>query len=181
MNVFYQTDRLILNILQPSWAPIILNFYKKNKDVLEPLEPARSDRFYTESFQRANLSLEYNSFFKNNYMRYWMFDKKNPDFPIGTICFSNFLRGAFNSCMIGYKLDKDYTKKGYMTEALNFLLHEVCFDYPLHRIEAYVMPDNTSSIRLLNKLGFKQEGYLHEFAKINNSWEDHFLYTYFNG
>lgn len=103
-----------------------------------------------------------------------MFDKKNPDFPIGTICFSNFLRGAFNSCMIGYKLDKDYTKKGYMTEALNFLLHEVCFDYPLHRIEAYVMPDNTSSIRLLNKLGFKQEGYLHEFAKINNSWEDHF-------
>ena len=68
-----------------------------------------------------------------------------------------------------------------MTEALNFLLHEICFNYPLHRIEAYVMPDNTSSIRLLNKLGFKQEGYLHEFAKINNSWEDHFLYTYFNG
>ena len=114
-------------------------------------------------------------------MRYWMFDKKNPDFPIGTICFSNFLRGAFSSCMVGYKLDKGYTKKGYMTEALNFLLPEVCFDYPLHRIEAYVMPDNTSSIRLLNKLGFKQEGYLHEFAKINNSWEDHFLYTYFNG
>ena len=53
MNVFYQTDRLILNILQPSWAPTVLNFYKKNKDVLEPLEPARSDRFYTESTRKS--------------------------------------------------------------------------------------------------------------------------------
>lgn len=181
MNVFYQTERLILNILPPLWAPAVLNFYKNNKDVLEGVEPARNSRFYTESFQKANLSVEYNSFFKNNYMRYWIFDKKNPDFPIGTICFSNFLKGAFKSCMVGYKLDKNHTGNGYMTEALRFLLPELCHNYPLHRIEAYVMPDNTGSIRLLNNLGFVKEGYLHSFAKINDKWEDHLLYTYFNG
>lgn len=181
MNAYYQTERLILNILQPSWAPVVLDFYKKNKNILEGLEPARSPRFYSESYQRTNLSLEYNSFFKKTYIRYWIFDKKNPDFPIGTICFSNFLKGAFKSCMVGYKLDNDYTGKGYMTEALSFLLPELCFDYPLHRIEAYVMPDNISSIRILNKLGFQKEGYLHSFALINNKWEDHLLYTYFNG
>ena len=83
--------------------------------------------------------------------------------------------------MVGYKLDSEHTGKGYMTEALKFLLPELCFDYPLHRIEAYVMPDNVSSIRLLNTLGFRKEGYLHSFAKINNNWEDHLLYTYFSG
>ena len=75
MNVFYQTERLILNILPPLWAPAVLSFYKNNKDVLEGVEPARNSRFYTESFQKANLSVEYNSFFKNNYMN--IVDKLN--------------------------------------------------------------------------------------------------------
>ena len=95
MNTFYQTDRLIINILQPSWAPVVLNFYKKNKDILENLEPARSDKFYTESFQRANLSLEYNNFFKNHYMRYWMFDKKKSRFSYRDYLFQQFFKGCF--------------------------------------------------------------------------------------
>lgn len=95
MNVFYQTERLILNILPPLWAPAVLNFYKNNKDVLEGVEPARNSRFYTESFQKANLSVEYNSFFKNNYMRYWIFDKKKSRFSYRDYLFQQFSKRCF--------------------------------------------------------------------------------------
>lgn len=179
MNVSYTTDRLNLMILQPSQADMILDFYERNRSFLEPYEPLRNSKFYTYKYQHSNATCEYNAFFKRSYMRYWLFTKENTSLPVGTVCFSDFKRGAFRSCMVGYKLDKDNCHKGYMHEALSFLLPIVCKDYMMHRIEAMVMPDNIPSIKLLEKLGFEQEGYLRSFAQINGKWEDHYLYTYF--
>lgn len=178
MNISYTTDRLRICLLQPSQADIVLDFYEKNRSFLEIHEPLRVSNFYTYKYQQSNLSCEYNAFFNRSYLRYWFFLKGNDSTPVGTVCFSNFKKGAFCSCMVGYKLDKDYCHKGYMYEVLSFLLPIVCKDYDMHRIEAMVMPDNTPSIKLLERLNFEQEGYLRSFAQINGKWEDHYLYTY---
>jgi ribosomal-protein-alanine N-acetyltransferase len=66
-----------------------------------------------------------------------------------------------------------------MKEALSYLLPLVQEEYGFCRIEAYVMPDNTASICLLEQLGFVKEGLLQKFAQINGHRQDHFLYTYF--
>ena len=47
----------------------------------------------------------------------------------------------------------------------------------LHRIEAACLPANARSIRLLEKSGFRREGYLHKYLKIAGAWEDHHLYS----
>lgn len=178
MLTTYKTDRLVLNILNPSRAGLVLDFYSKNRDFLEPHEPARTKLFYTLEFHRANLSCEYNSFIKQTHIRYWIFLGNIPDKLIGSVCFSNILKGAFSSCMIGYKLGMEYCGNGYMQEALSMLIPAICKAIPLHRIEAMVMPSNLPSIKLLGRMHFTEEGYLHSFAQINGVWEDHLLYSY---
>lgn len=180
MLTTYTTNRLILNILNPSKAGLVLNFYERNISFLEPHEPKRAENFYTLEFQRANMSCEYNAFIKQSYIRYWIFKKNHPEKVIGSICFSNILKGAFCSCMVGYKLDKDYCGNGYMQEALIKLIPIICKELSIHRIEAMVMPENIPSISLLTRLHFIEEGYLHSYAQINGEWQDHILYTYIN-
>lgn len=177
MYIRYQTERLELRILRPGEANAVLDFYERNRDFLEPVEPLRLNNFYTTEFQQNNLSWEYNAFVKSQYIRMWLFQQGGQT-PLGCISFSEFQKGVFGRCMLGYKLDKNACHHGYMHEALSCLLPIVAEEYHLHRIEAMVMPDNTSSILLLERLGFIREGYLHNFAQINGAWRDHLLYAY---
>lgn len=180
MRFEHQTKRLVLRVLSPDQADQVLQFYQRNRDFLAPYEPQRHPHFYSLSFQKSNLSYEYSSFLKSKYMRVWLFKKDAQQQPIGTVCFSNIRRAAFCSCVVGYKLDQACQQRGYMTEALSYLLPVVCREYQMRRIEAYVMPSNRSSIRLLEKLTFEREGLLHGYAKIMDTWQDHYLYTYHN-
>ena len=177
MLTYYQSERLELRILKPDSSSAVLDFYERNRNTLEPVEPLRPQYFYTITYQSRNLTWEYNAFLKSKYIRYWMF-RKNSNIPIGCVCFSEFQGGAFHRCMIGYKLDQTATGNGYMQEAIAFLLPLVAKHYEMHRFEAMVLPENESSIRLLEHLHFVREGYLHSFAQINGQYWDHLLYTY---
>jgi [ribosomal protein S5]-alanine N-acetyltransferase len=46
----------------------------------------------------------------------------------------------------------------------------------LHRIEAACIPENAPSIALLERNGFRREGYAHGFLRINGAWRDHVLF-----
>lgn len=63
---------------------------------------------------------------------------------------------------IGYALDRAQWGKGLMTEALTALFDYAFGDLSLHRIEADVDPRNGPSIGLLERLGFRREGYMRE-------------------
>lgn len=178
MQFTYQTDRLILKVLTPEYAASVCQFYLENKNFLEPFEPKRPDYFYTADFHSSNLLCEYNAFLKLSYFRYWLFLQEEPERPIGSVCFSNILHGAFQKCMIGYKLGENYCHHGYMQEALSLLIPLVMKEAHLHRIEAYVQPDNLPSIHLLSKLGFTEEGYLQKYAEILGIWTDHLIFSY---
>ncbi|MEH7303188.1 GNAT family N-acetyltransferase, partial [Neobacillus drentensis] len=55
---------------------------------------------------------------------------------------------------------------------------DLAFDeLQLHRVQAAVMPRNIASKRILEKTGFKKEGYSPRYLKINGSWEDHEIYA----
>ena len=69
---------------------------------------------------------------------------------------------------IGYELGRPYWRQGLMSEALNAIIDLGFRDMSLNRIDALVMPDNATSIRLLEKIGFKNEGLLREYE----NWGD---------
>lgn len=178
MQFIYQTNRLELRVLSSDYAPIVRNFYLNNRSFLEPFEPKHPENFFSIGFQQSNLYGEYQAFLRMNHIRFWLFLKNKPSSVIGSVCFSNIVRGAFQKCMVGYKLDRLHCHQGYMTEALSFLIPIITQELKLHRLEAYVQPDNNSSIALLSRLHFIEEGYLSKFAEINGQWTDHLLYSY---
>lgn len=180
MQMTICTKRLILKVLNETDAQMVLDFYQINSSFFEPLEPLRCDHFYTTSFQRTSLRYEYNLITSLKALRYYVFLKEDPNKIIGTLSFSNILKGSFMSCQIGYKFDYYHTKKGYALETITHCIPLMFNNFGIHRIEAYIMPCNTSSIRLIEKLGFHKEGTAVSSAKILGVWEDHIRYALIN-
>jgi ribosomal-protein-alanine N-acetyltransferase len=177
MNLEYTTNRLILRVLDASAAKEVLTFFDRNRDVFEPYEPLKPQNFYTLSYQRSMLHCETQLFSKLQLVRFWVFTKENPHQIIGTVSFQDFKKGAFQSCQTGYRFDAQFWNHGYAAEALSFCAQLMFRELSVHRIFAYVMPENAPSIRLLTKLHFQQEGLLRRCINICGEWTDHYYFS----
>jgi len=173
MQKVYETERLVLKVLDKSYAQLVLDYYLRNKSFLEPWEPLRSKEFYTKQYQEEQLENEFSNINDKRSFRLWIFKKEDSSKIIGTVGFSNIIWGAFLSCHLGYKLDKDEINKGYMTEAIQKGIEIMFNEFGLHRIEANIMPGNKPSLRVVEKLGFYNERLAYKYLKINGKWEDH--------
>jgi ribosomal-protein-alanine N-acetyltransferase len=107
--------------------------------------------------------------------RFFIFTKENPDQIIGIGNLTQIVRGVFQACYLGYKIDHRYEGKGFMFEALQETICYAFEELQLHRIMANYMPINIRSAKLLNRLGFVIEGFARNYLFINNRWEDHVL------
>lgn len=176
MNLTYETDRLILRILNENYSMQVLTFLSRNKEYFDSYELAKAEKFYTEEFQKKLLYQEFSQTLKGNRIRFYFFMKNMPQRIIGTVSFSN-MRHAFHSCQIGYKLDPLFQHQGYALEAVRAAIDIASAECSLHRIEAYVLPSNQPSIRLLKHLDFELEGTARDYAIINGQWKDHLQYS----
>lgn len=176
----YETERLLLKPLNKEAAPLVLSFYEDNKSLFEPWEPIRSLNFYTLSYHKASLTAECNQMTEGKLMRYWVFLKDNPEEIIGTFCFQNLLREPYLSCSLGYKFSHRYLHQGYALESIRKGIEINFKDYRMHRIEAFIMPGNDPSQRLIEKLSFQYEGISYSYARVNGIWVDHMRYSLIN-
>ena len=181
MNMYQTTERLILQVLPPYYCQQVLDFYVDNKMHLEPWEAAREKNFYTASYQKKLLEVEYNMIMKSQMLRYYVFLKNNPEKIVGSVSITNIQRGAFQSCSLGYKIHKDYCNLGFGKEVVQEVIEIVFKDYNLHRIEALVHPYNAPSIALLEALSFHKEGTAISAAMLNGQWQDMYRYALVNG
>ncbi len=173
MKKIYETERLILKVLDKTNANLVLDYYLRNESFLEEWETKKDQNFYTKEYHQELLSKELMSIENDNMLRLWIFKKNDDTKIIGSVGFNNIVRGAFLSCHLGYKLDKDEINKGYITEAIKKGIDIMFDEYGLHRIEANIMPKNKRSFRVVEKLGFYNEGLAYKYLKINGKWEDH--------
>lgn len=178
MNFIYETEKLIFRVLTSEDAPAVLNFYKENKSFFEPWEPERSAAFYTEAYQRAILNAEYNQIFQKKGIRFYTFQKENPDVIIGTFCLHNIIYNIFQTCSLGYKVHSHYARQGFGTEIVTFALWIAFHELGLHKVDALIHPKNIPSQKLLEKLKFIPEGTSLDAAFIKGQWEDYFRYIY---
>lgn len=91
----------------------------------------------------------------------------------------------FSAIEIGYVFNKSYWGSGYAYESCMALIENAFMD-GIHRIYAECDPENRSSYGLLERLGFSQEGCLHQnvyFKKDENGdpiWKDTLVYGLVN-
>lgn len=173
MREIYETNRLVLRVLDGSHASLALNYHIRNYDFFKQWEPGKPREFYTTWFHEDKLELEREAIGQGELVKLWIFKRGEPGRTIGFFSFSNIIRNASMSCLLGYKLDCYETNKGYMTEALQTGLDIAFGELGMHRIEAYIMPANARSLRVVEKLGFTREGVAKKYLNINGKWEDH--------
>lgn len=92
---------------------------------------------------------------------------------VGFIAVTNIVMGRFRSANIGYYAFQDGAGRGLMTEALGLVVRYAFGELDLHRLEAGVQPANERSIALLQKAGFRYEGFSPNYLWIDDAWRDH--------
>lgn len=80
---------------------------------------------------------------------------------------------SFQNAYLGYYADVNYARQGLMTEGIHLVMNYAFYTLGLHRVEANIQPDNQASIRFIQRLGFRLEGFSQRYLYINGAWRDH--------
>lgn len=94
----------------------------------------------------------------------------------GEVTLSSIQRGPFQSGVIGYWVDEDLAGRGLIPEAVVVTLRFAFEAISLHRVEIAIIPRNTASRRVVEKLGIREEGTALRLLEIDGQWEDHVRY-----
>jgi [ribosomal protein S5]-alanine N-acetyltransferase len=100
-----------------------------------------------------------------------------PDRLVGHIGLGNIVRRAFSSAYCGYWIDSRVAGRGIMPTALALLVDHAFGASRLHRVEVNIRPENKASRRVVEKLGFREEGYHPHYMYIDGAWRDHVGYA----
>lgn len=165
-----RTERLVLKLPALLDVHAILNFVKRNRAFLQEWEPTHEDEYYTTEYQLSLMQDEIARIARGEAVKLWIYEG---DEVIGSVALTNIIRGAFQSCYLGYRMDEKRQGQGYMTEALRPVIDLAFGQLDLHRIEANIMPRNAASLRVVEKQGFVNEGVSQKYLRINGKWEDH--------
>ncbi|MEU3737818.1 MULTISPECIES: GNAT family protein [unclassified Streptomyces] len=92
---------------------------------------------------------------------------------VGGVNINDIVRGTLQSGVLGYTAYASTAGRGYMTEGLGLVVRFAFDELGLHRLEANIQPDNLPSLKLVERLGFRREGYSPAFQHINGEWCDH--------
>jgi ribosomal-protein-alanine N-acetyltransferase len=181
-DIILHTDRLTLRTIDQTFAARCLDYVDRNREFFEPWNPIVDETVYTVAAQADRLRLASELRSQDRVVRLWLFKREDEAFEriIGDLAFSNIVRGAFQSCHLGYKIDGAESSRGLMTEALARAIGFAFGELKLHRIEANIIPRNARSIRVVEKLGFVNEGLSRKYLKIAGVWEDHLHFVLLN-
>ena len=96
---------------------------------------------------------------------------------MGGLTIANIRRGVAQSATLGYWMGEAHGRKGHMTASVRLACRFAFDTLRLHRIEAACIPENEASRRVLEKAGFRREGYAREYLCIAGRWQDHLLHA----
>jgi [ribosomal protein S5]-alanine N-acetyltransferase len=152
----------------------------ESRGFLEPWEPRWNRDELERGAWRLRLRRYKEEFASGTGVTFFIFENRTGRLA-GGITIGNIRHGVSQSGQIGYWIGERFAGKGYMQEALGLILPFAFDSLRLHRVEAACIPNNHRSIRVLEKAGFRREGLLRSYLKINGIWQDHYLYALIAG
>lgn len=99
------------------------------------------------------------------------------DALIGQATLGGVQRGAVRSGWVGYWVASGFSGRGVATTAVALAVVHALTQAGLHRVEATIAPPNVASQRVVEHLGFRQEGLLQRYLDIAGAWRDHLLFA----
>jgi ribosomal-protein-alanine N-acetyltransferase len=84
---------------------------------------------------------------------------------------------AHDRAELGYTIHEPYRSKGYMREALKAIIIHGFVEMGLNRLEGFVAPQNTASLKLMNHFGIQKEGYFIEHYRDGDELHDSIAFS----
>ena len=95
----------------------------------------------------------------------------------GQLTVGSIVWGSARSAQVGYWIDEAFAGRGVTPTALAMAVDHCFFVIGLHRLEATIRPENHASRRVVEKLGFREEGLRRRSLHIDGAWRDHLCYA----
>ena len=91
---------------------------------------------------------------------------------VGNVTYGSALTGS-----VGYWVDRELAGRGVIPTAVALAIDHAFFVAGLHRIEINIRPENTASLRVVEKLGLRYEGRRERLLHIDGAWRDHLAFA----
>jgi ribosomal-protein-alanine N-acetyltransferase len=175
-STMIETPRLRIEAAEARHAALHPPFFARNRAHFARWEPPRPAGIETTAYWEQQLEMAQEEFAERRGARFIAFarDVAEPRL-IARVNFTQILRGPFQSCVLGYQIDREYEGRGLMHEALARCIDFMFREFRMHRIQAGFRVENTRSARLLERLGFEEIGIARDYLFIDGAWRDHVL------
>ena len=159
-------------------APVLAELQRGNRDFLAPWDPARDDSWFTADVQRAIIRTARFEHEQGRCLPHVILDEAGC--VAGRITLSGIVRGAFQSCSMGFWLDEAHGGRGLASAAVRHVIQVAFGELGLHRIQAETLPANIRSQRVLERTGFVRFGMAPAYLKIAGRWQDFIMWQLVN-
>lgn len=155
-------------------APELAALHRENREFLAPWQPLRPDSYATEAGQRAAVAAALAQRVSGSAVPFVVLDGSGA--IVGGVTLASVIRGAFQSCSVGYWLAEHAQGRGLATAALRDAVDVAFGDLRLHRVQAETLPHNRRSRQVLQRVGFEEYGRARSYLQIAGAWQDNVLF-----
>jgi ribosomal-protein-alanine N-acetyltransferase len=160
-------------------AAEIARLQAANREFLAPWDAIRPDVFYTETGQTVEVRRMLEREEEGSVAARAILDDDGR--LAGVIRLNGITRGAFDSCSLGYWVDRSRNGRGLASGAVAAVLAVAFGPLRLHRVQAETLRHNVRSQRVLAKNGFEHIGMAPKYIRIAGEWQDHDLFQRLDG
>ncbi len=130
-------------LISPADAPALAALLRANREFLAPWEPLRGDDYFTVAGQRADIEMALVRHADGTALPWVILD--DAEAIAGRITLNGLVRGAFQSCSVGYWVSQAAGGRGVATAAVCDVKAAAFGELGLHRIQAETLQDNAAS------------------------------------
>lgn len=173
------TPRLVLRPARTSDVGEIRRLMRANHEHLKPWNPAAPPGEDPSSITEVSKAVlrHRREWKRGSSFVFMVAERESPSTFVGKIALNGIMRGAMYGAYLGYWVAADVQGRGLVTEGIRAVLDFAFGPANLHRVQAAIMPRNARSLRVIEKLGFRREGYAERYLQIAGKWEDHILFA----
>jgi len=155
-------------------APRLAALLTENREFLAPWDALRPESYFTLGGQTEVVSSVLEEHDQGRAEPHVILDDAGE--VVGRITLNSIVRGAFQSCSVGYWVAAEAGGRGLATGAVAALVRLAFDQLDLHRVEAGTLLHNVRSQRVLENNGFTRFGVAPAYLNIAGRWQDHALY-----
>lgn len=107
----------------------------------------------------------------------WGISGRQSNNLMGTCGFHNWNK-SYRKAEMGYELGIQHWGQGFATEAVTRIIEFGFNQFEFNRIEAWAMLENRTSMRILQKVGFHEEGVLRDYGYWQGGFHDVLMFSF---